>query len=189
LEGSQAQFAQKDIKKPPMFSSYVPPPTGQVQSSSNCTYGFAKSKSPTIVLNHSPSVDKKPAWGANDHSPKANSDLVQLRSDGTIESILNPKALIAGHSSYKQKFSRKIIDDIGATYDLGEKQSSTPHYMLSNARIKQSLAGQDILRPTKSSVSLHHPSSNEIPTRFRNAASPYQKHLNRLYDKQVRNRD
>ena len=191
LEGSQAQFAQKDIKKPPMFSSYVPPPTGQVQittttTSNNFTNGFAKSKSPTnALINLSPSFDKKPAWGANDHSPKANSDLVQLRSDGTIESILNPKALIAGHSSYKMKFQRKIIDDIGATYDFGEKQSSTPHYMLSNARIKQSLAGQDILRPTKSSAQLHHPASNEVPTRFRNAASPYQKHLNQLYDKKV----
>ena len=151
MEGSQAQFAQKDIKKPPMFSSYVPPPTGQMLSTSNCTNVFTKSKSPTNVLNHSPSFEKKPAWGANDHSPKANSDLVQLRSDGTIESILNPKALIAGHSSYKKKFSRKIMDEIGTSYDLGEKQSSTPHYMLSNARIKQSLVSQDALRPTKSS--------------------------------------
>jgi hypothetical protein len=76
---------------------------------------------------------------------------VQLRSDGTIESILNPKALIAGQSSYKKKFSRKIMDEIGTSYDLGEKQSSTPHYMMSNSHIKQSLVAQDSLRPTKSS--------------------------------------
>lgn len=186
LEGSQAQIAQKDIKKPPMYSSYVPPLTGQVQSSSNCTNGFVKSKSPTHVLNHSPSFEKKPAWGAHDHSPKANSDLVQLRSDGTIESILNPKALIAGHSSYKKKLPRRIMDEIVTSYDFGEKQSSTPHYMIGNSRFKQSLVAQDIMRPIKSSAQITHPGTNEqLPTRFCNAASPYQKHTNRLNDKKV----
>jgi hypothetical protein len=104
------------------------------------------------VLNHSPSFEKKPVWGANDHSPKANGDLVQLRSDGTIESILNPKALIAGHASFKKRPSRKIMDEIGTSYDMGDKHSSTPQYMVGNAHIKQSLEAQEIIRPTKSSA-------------------------------------
>ena len=104
------------------------------------------------MLNHSPSIEKKPVWGANDHSPKANGDLVQLRSDGTIESILNPKALIAGHASYKKKPSRKIMDEIFSPYDLGDKHSSTPQYMQGNGQIKHSLESQDMLRPTKSSA-------------------------------------
>jgi hypothetical protein len=65
----------KEAKKPVMFSSYVPPPTGMIQNTS-ISNGFSKSKSPGRVLNHSPSFEKKPAWGANDHSPKANGDLL-----------------------------------------------------------------------------------------------------------------
>jgi hypothetical protein len=102
-----------------MFSSYVPPPTGLAQNTSTSN-GFVRSKSPGRGLNHSPSFEKKPVWGANDHSPKANGDLLGLRSDGTIESILNPRGLIVG----KKKFNRRHFEDInglGIAYEVIEK--------------------------------------------------------------------
>lgn len=82
LEGTHANLALKEIKKPTMFSS------------AGISAWTASTPKVPLVQN-----DKKP-WGANleFQASKKNLDLLQQRSDGTIVSILNPKAVIPPQS-------------------------------------------------------------------------------------------